>query len=109
MAEDVIFPSSELLSAVKLYLNITWDDNRTNSKVIEWLRQGKYYIDKKNGEPADYDIPGSPRTLLMEYARYARDGALDVFENNYRAEILSMQLGRLSNDESMESPEPPSA
>lgn len=27
----------------------------------------------------------------MEYVRYARDEALDVFENNYTALILAMQ------------------
>ena len=27
----------------------------------------------------------------MEYVRYARDSALDVFENNYQALILGMQ------------------
>ena len=30
----------------------------------------------------------------MEYVRYARDGALDVFENNYQHLILAMQNNR---------------
>ncbi len=29
----------------------------------------------------------------MEFVRYARDDALDVFENNYTALILAMQNG----------------
>ena len=32
--------------------------------------------------------------LLMEYVRYARDSALDVYENNYTNMILSMQNER---------------
>ena len=32
-----------------------------------------------------------PRTLLMEYVRYARDSALDVFESNYLSMLLGMQ------------------
>ena len=35
-----------------------------------------------------------PRTLLMEYVRYARDAALDVFENNYLSLLLDMQQRR---------------
>ena len=34
---------------------------------------------------------GMPRTLLMEYVRYARDSALDVFESNYLSMLLGMQ------------------
>lgn len=49
------------------------------------------YLDGKGGTPLDYDADGMPRTLLMEYVRYARDSALDVFENNYQALILGMQ------------------
>ena len=41
----------------------------------------------------DYGADGLPRTLLMEFVRYARDDALDVFENNYTALILAMQNG----------------
>ena len=39
-------------------------------------------------------VPGYPRQLLKEYVRYARDAALDVFENNYRGLILAMQNQR---------------
>ena len=40
---------------------------------------------------ADYTADGMPRTLLMEYVRYARDSALDVFESNYLSMLLGMQ------------------
>ena len=33
--------------------------------------------------------------MMMEFVRYARDEALDVFENNYMALILNMQNGRM--------------
>ncbi|WP_242978392.1 hypothetical protein [Hydrogeniiclostridium mannosilyticum] len=42
----------------------------------------------------DYETDGEPRTLLFEYVRYMRDGAQDVFENNYLARILAMQNER---------------
>ena len=84
-----------LLSDVKNYLNITWDDDATDAKVSGLIASGMVYLNAKYGEEADYTADGMPRTLLMEYVRYARDSALDVFENNYQALLLGMQNGRL--------------
>ena len=85
----------ELLADVKNYLNITWDDDATDAKVSGIIASAMVYLDDKLGEAADYTQDGYPRTLLMEYVRYGRDSALDVFENNYQALILGMQTGRL--------------
>ena len=87
-----------LLADVKNYLNITWDDEATDAKVSGLIASGMVYLDLKYGEAADYTADGMPRTLLMEYVRYARDSALDVFENNYQAMLLSMRNERLVND-----------
>lgn len=84
-----------LLAAVKIYLQITWDDQATDSRILELINAGKAYLDTKLDNPGDYDNPGIERTLLFEYVRYARDGALDVFENNYRALILAAQHERM--------------
>ena len=46
----------------------------------------------------DYEKDGYPRILLMEYVRYARDEALDVFENNYLSMLLSMRHERRVED-----------
>lgn len=86
-----------LLSDVKNYLNITWDDAATDAKIAGLIASGMVYLNSKYGAGADYTLDGMPRTLLMEYVRYARDSALDVFENNYQAMILGMQNERLVN------------
>lgn len=91
-----------LLSDVKNYLNITWDDDATDKKVSGLIASGMIYLNAKYGEEADYTVDGMPRTLLMEYVRYARDSALDVFENNYQALLLGMQNGRLVSAYGME-------
>jgi len=85
---------AELLEDVKNYLDITWADEATDRKTRNFIRSGMAYLNDKLGEAADYASDGTPRTLLFEYARYARDGALDVFENNYMSLILAMQNGR---------------
>lgn len=96
-----------LLSDVKNYLNITWDDDATDKKVSGLIASGMIYLNAKYGEDADYTADGMPRTLLMEYVRYGRDSALDVFENNYQALLLGMQNGRRVSAYGMEGPVSP--
>lgn len=80
-----------LLADVKNYLNITWNDQATEDKLRGLIASASMYIDSKCGAAQDYETDGFPRTILMEHVRYARDEALDVFENNYAHLILAMQ------------------
>ena len=86
--------SAELLSAVKLWCNITWSDEATDAKVSDLIASGEAYIDGKLGAAGDYDSPGEPLTLLKEYVRYGLSDALDVFEANYLNRLLAMQHER---------------
>ena len=79
-----------LLHDIKVYLNITWEDEATDARIRGLIEDGMAYLDDKLGEPGNYTSPGLPRTLLKDYVRYARDEALDVFENNYQSLILAM-------------------
>lgn len=102
MADRHALPDG-LLADVKNYLNITWEDEATDTKVSGLIASGMVYLNLKYGEEADYTADGMPRTLLMEYVRYARDSALDVFENNYQALLLGMQNERLVNAHALDS------
>lgn len=97
MAVDRNALPAGLLDDVKNYLNITWDDAATDAKVSGLIAGGMVYLNLKYGVEADYTADGMPRTLLMEYVRYARDSALDVFENNYLSLLLGMQNQRAVN------------
>ena len=94
MAADRAALPDGLLSDVKNWLDITWDDDATDAKVSGLIASGMVYLDGKLGVAGDYTRDGLPRALLLEYCRYGRDSALDVFENNYRAMLLDMQNGR---------------
>lgn len=80
-----------LLPDVKNYLDITWDDDITDAKIWGMAQSGMAYLNSKAGAQMDYTRPGFARSLLMDYVRYMRDGALDIFESNYLSLILSMQ------------------
>lgn len=86
--------SAALLSAVKLWCNITWSDEATDAKVSDLIASGEAYIDGKLGAAGDYDTPGEPLTLLKEYVRYGLSDALDVYEANYLNRLLAMQHER---------------
>lgn len=92
-----------LLADVKNYLNITWDDEATDAKISGLIASAAAYLDSKLGGQPDYEADGMPRTLLMEYVRYARDSALDVFESNYQALILTAQNESLVMQNAVES------
>lgn len=87
-----------LLSDIKDYLQITWNDPAANDRVINMIASGMVYINTKLGIQADYTLDSLPRTLLFEYVRYMRDGALDVFENNYLSIILAARIDAMTGD-----------
>ena len=87
-----------LLDAVKNHLNITWSDEATDKKISGIIASGMMYLNRKAGAEMDYEADGTARTLLFEYSRYMRDGALDVFENNYQSMILTMRHERMVKD-----------
>lgn len=92
MAVDRANLPAGLLSDIKGYLQILWDDLATNDRVTNMIASGMVYINTKLGVEADYTQDGLPRTLLFDYVRYMRDGALDVFENNYLPIILAARI-----------------
>lgn len=94
---------ADLLADVKNYLNITWDDETTDAKISGLIASAAAYLDGKLGGQPDYEADGMPRTLMMEYVRYARDSALDVFETNYLQMILTAQQESMVMQNAVES------
>lgn len=84
----------KLLADIKADQGITWSDAMTDSRFHTHIANGMAYLDEQLGEAGDYITPGDARALLFEYVRYARAGALDVFEYNFRHDILRAQNKR---------------
>lgn len=79
-----------LLEAVKDYLKITWDDEDVAIQGI--IDRGQAYLENLTGTDLDFDTEGQPRALLLDYCRYAYNNALEYFEENFRPQILRLQL-----------------
>lgn len=83
-----------LLDAVKVYLDITWNDTHTDKKLTGIIERGIKYIDKVAGAEMDYSTEDKPKELLLDYCRYARSNALELFQINYQHELLSLQISQ---------------
>lgn len=79
----------ELLDAVKNYINVTWSDEATDKNIGGLIASGMVYLRSKLGADEEFLEDGIPRSLLFDYVRYMRDGALDIFESNYRSLIIT--------------------
>ena len=86
-------PPELLLPYVKAQLGVTWDDAATDERYTRLIADAMAYFDRKLGYPGDYRPP-ELREMVKERVRYARDGALDVFENNFQSQILALQNDR---------------
>ncbi len=85
--------SEEMLADARNYLDITYEDEDGDKKLKGILERGMAYLDNAAGEKQQYEVEGMPRALLFDYCRYARNNALELFEQNFRAELISLRIG----------------
>lgn len=78
-----------LLDDVLTYLQVPAEDETIRTRIANLIAAGMSYIDGKIGISADYTADNEARSLLFDYVRYARDGASDVFEQNYAHLIIA--------------------
>jgi len=78
-----------LLDALKAKLKITWDDEDTN--LSESIASGQAYINGLTKTILNFDTPGEPKTLLLEYCRYDYNNAIEYFEENFGSRIMRLQ------------------
>lgn len=82
-----------LLDEVKDYLNITWVDVRTENNITGMIKRGMSYLQKVAGVTSlDFTLDDTPKALLLDYVRYANSQALELFETNFRGELLFLNL-----------------
>ena len=80
-----------LLAAVRNYLDITYTDAATDSKLVRLLKTGQAYINNTCGAELDYSVEGQAQGLLFDYVRYGRSGASEMFWTNYKSELIALR------------------
>lgn len=73
---------------VKQECAVTWDDPSLDSQIEE----AKAYLKDISGTSISFDAPGTATSLLKNRVRYDRNGALALFETDYRSSLLRFQL-----------------
>ena len=86
------------LSTVKDYLDITWQDEATDSKVTKILARAESVIAKYLGGEVDFtDETTEEAQLLLDCCRYIWNHAFEDFENNFGRQIYALRMERSVN------------
>lgn len=80
-----------MLSDLKEYLNISYDDAATDAVLMSAIERGKSVLDGYAGAPQNYESEGLPRQLLFDYCRYVRSHAAEMFEPNFRHDLIMLR------------------
>lgn len=80
---------ASLKAELKLKLNITWEDDDTNSKLESILADAEIILNHKLGAEIDYSVPGIEHSLYLNYGMYAWNNCIDEFDERYRPEIYT--------------------
>lgn len=79
----------ELLKLVKDSLRITY--SHLDDDIKRLIEEGKEVISLTCGN-TNFDQNGIERKLLVAYCRYSWNNVPQLFENDYRADLLKLQL-----------------
>lgn len=78
-----------LLKQVKQRLNITWSYD--DEQIDDMIKEGKVYLIDRVGD-LDFEKDISAIRLLKEYCRYSWNGSASSFENDFKSDIINLQL-----------------
>lgn len=78
-----------LLTKVKNYLRITWDEE--DDDVVDMIDRGIAYF-RIRGVDVNFLHQEAAQQLLLDWCRYVRNYKLEEFENNFLSDVLNIQL-----------------
>jgi hypothetical protein len=80
-----------MLESLKNYLNISYDDEATDKMLTGAIERGKKFLNDYAGVELDYEEEGLPRQLLFDYCRYVRSHAAEMFETNFKHDLITLR------------------
>lgn len=83
---------SVLLTDIKIYLHITWQDENTDNNLTGIIKRGMARLQEIAGGSLDFTAEDLPRSLLFDYCRYANSQALEMFEKNFQSELTALHI-----------------
>lgn len=81
-----------LLDICRLEMQITWQDDDTNSRLINHIKNGVTFIRDRCGvSDEDFEAGGNANALLLAYVRRGMSGDISTFEKDYLSDIVGLQ------------------
>lgn len=81
-----------LLDLCRLELQITWQDDDTNARIENHIKNAVSYLQRTTGATDDdFAAGGKANALLLAYVRRAIYGDTSTFEADYLSDILALQ------------------
>lgn len=84
-----------MLQELKDYLRISWNDEDVLLEAT--IVKGKAYLEDITGVTLDFEQTRE-KSLLLDYCRYSYNNASEYFEENFKSELLRLQLKSAVND-----------
>ena len=96
--EKLSVKDKTLLSDVKNYLDITFEDDEYDKKLYGILCDGRKMLYDMCGNIQDYSKEGAERSLLFEYCRYGINKKLEYFKRNFKTELIGLVIDKEAED-----------
>lgn len=100
-----------LIDDVKNYLDITWSDQHTDTKLTGILARAQIKLGEYAGcsvQELDLSTESTEKQLLLDLCRYIYNNASEDFEENYRADLIMLRAKyatEVTDDETAENVE----
>lgn len=82
---------TDILEELKQELYITWNDDNTDTRLINIQKRAEYKINEYAGVEVNIAEDLEARSLLVNLCRYMWNNVEDQFEANYRADVLMLR------------------
>lgn len=82
----------EFLNLLKEELFITWEDERTDSRLLRIIENAIPSMNFKLGYEVDYKAEKIAQNLFLQYCVYVYNGVANEFDANYYHEINQLRI-----------------
>lgn len=81
----------DMLSDLKLTLDITWEDDDTDDKLTNIIERAEYTMNEYAGEEIDFDSDKTARQLVLDLCRYIWNNVAEEFKTNFGADLTQLR------------------
>jgi len=80
-----------MIKELKNYLNITWSDDDTDTKIQGILDRATAILNNYAATSIDFGVAVNHKQLLFDCCRYIYNDAYEDFKHNYREELIMLR------------------